>query len=117
MPLLSNLIERSKYALNVDGVCHRTQVAIRALLLDNRDLKKVVDGHEVSDERDEARAEEFIASNILQIYMWEAEQAIQALGRLDDEEIQCQKRVLTQRWRQIMDMIHRAEEMSIARDN
>lgn len=101
----------------MDGVCHRTQVAIRALLLDNKDFTKFVNGQEACDERDEARADEFIASKILEIYTWEAEQAIQALERLDDEETQSQKRVLTKRWRQIMDMVHRAEKMFIARDD
>ena len=100
----------------MDGVCHRTQVAIRALLLDNKDFTKFVNGQEASDERNEARADEFIASKILEIYTWEAEQAIQALERLD-EETQSQKRILRKRWRQIVDMVHRAEKMFIARDN
>ena len=92
-------------------------MAIRALLLGNKDFMNFVKGQEVSDDRDEARADEFIASKILKIYKWEAEQAIQALERLDDEETQTQKRILRKRWRQIMHMVDRAEEVLIARDN
>ncbi|CAF9931011.1 MAG: hypothetical protein HETSPECPRED_007771 [Heterodermia speciosa] len=96
------------YTLTSDGVCHRTQVAIRGLILDDKDFRRFVHGQENFDERDEAQANEFIATKVLQVYNWEAEEALQALKRVDDIGIQVQKGIMMKRWVQIRNMIQRA---------
>ena len=105
---MSDLISTSNYALTSDGVCHRTQVAIRGLILNDKDFRKLVHGQEEIEERDEAQANEFIATKILQVYNWEAEEALQALGRMNNVGIQVQKRTLMKRWAQIRDLVQRA---------
>lgn len=106
--VVGNLIRISNYTLTSDGVCHRTQVAIRGLILDDKDFRRFVHGQENFDERDEAQANEFIATKVLQVYNWEAEEALQALKRVDDIGIQVQKGIMMKRWVQIRNMIQRA---------
>ena len=106
--IVGDLINISKYTLASDGVCHRTQVAIRGLILNDKDFGRFVHGQKGDDERDEAEANEFIATKILQVYNWEAEEALQALEVLDDVGIQVQKRTLVKRWAQIKKMVRRA---------
>ena len=105
---MDDLISISKYALTSDGVCHRTQVAIRGLILNDKDFRKFVHGEEGIEERDEAQANEFIASKILQVYDREAKETLQALERVDDVGIEVQKWTLMKRWAQIRNIIQRA---------
>ena len=106
--VVDDLISISKYALTSDGVCHRTHVAIQGLILNDKDFRRFVHGQEGIKECDEAQANEFIATKILQVYHWETEEALQALERVDDIEIQVQKRTVMKRWAQIRNMIQRA---------
>lgn len=106
--IVGDLISTSKYALTSDGVCHRTQVAIRGLILNDKDFRKFVHGQEGIEAHDEAQANEFIATKVLQVYSWEAEEALKALQRVNNVGMQVQKRTLVKRWVQIRDMIQRA---------
>lgn len=94
-------------------MCHRTQVAIRGLLLENKDFERFVSGKEVSDRHDKAQADEFITSKILLVYKCEAVQALKALENFNDEALQPQRQILMKRWTQISDLVQKAEANSI----
>ena len=96
-------------------MCHRTHVAIRAVLLDIKEFKSFVTGH-AGAEHDEPAVNDFIASKILQIYEWEADQALQALTKLKEVDIQNQKHTLIRRWMQIRDMARQSEVSLIAQE-
>ena len=102
------------YNLTAEGVCYRTQVAVRAMTLQPRDWKKFLKGHTQREEaRDSSRADAFIAVNVLRTYKGDAMRALEALATIEDRDLESQKEILVKRWTQIRDIIEKAEENSI----
>ena len=101
------------YTLSRDGVCHRTQVAVRTQTLSNRDWKKFVEGKEaeMDEERDESKANAYVCQNILDAYYSEATNALECFEEEEFRDYALPKTIsttLTQRWTQIRSMIRDA---------
>lgn len=91
------------YTLSAEGLCHRTQVAVRTQTLNLRNWKRYVAGLEVTDPDDEAKADAFILSRILKVYQAEAEHALACLEEVEIE--QRQRSILVRRWAQIRELV------------
>jgi len=105
------------YRLTAEGLCFRTQVAVRTLTLNPKKWTRYVEGRFSSDdagEQDECGADAFIVENILQAYLWEAKKALKALKGLDSTDLQSQKETLIKRWKQIRSMVQQAIETSVS---
>lgn len=87
------------YVLDVDGVCHRTQVALRISILSARKWKRFVEGEE-SGEKDQATVDE-VLKGLLSNTIHEAEQILQKV-RSEKTGLACQRETLEQRWLQII---------------
>ena len=113
------------YTLTSEGVCFRTQVAIRSVTLNNRDWKKFMAGTLDETELSKSQAAAVLQREVLRVYEKEAEEALQHLAKEKSHEMvtRAEKReiaskipryateVLLSRWKQILDMIHRAMEI------
>ena len=113
-------LERTNYWGNYnlnssEGVCHRTQVAVRAVTTNVARFKQFVAGKEIDKDRDreERKADLFIVREILQVYFETAEGAIKCL---EEEEgagggsllpTNC-RATLIKRWKQIKRLIQDA---------
>ncbi|KAL8823188.1 MAG: hypothetical protein Q9191_006088 [Dirinaria sp. TL-2023a] len=97
------------YILTAEGVCHRTEVAIRTLTLNNHDWQRYVEGLSVSKEAcDEPRTNTIIETNILSVYHEAVQKTLKALDEIDNESVKLQKETLTRRWLQIEVTVERA---------
>jgi len=105
------------YRLSAEGLCFRTQVAVRTLTLNVKEWTKFREGQCLSDDtsrQDEYEADAFIVENILGVYLWEAEEAVKALKGLDSSGVHSQIDTLTKRWKQIRSMVQPAIESSVS---
>lgn len=114
-------LERTNYWGNYnlngsEGVCHRTQVAVRALTTNVARFKQFVAGKEIEKDRDreERKADVLIVREILQVYLETAESAVECLeekGEGGGEGVllpaDC-KATLIKRWKQIKRLIQDA---------
>ena len=57
------------------------------------------------EERHDAEAHAYVVEHILEPFMQEANQTLEALSALDDADTQKQRNVLVKRWTQIKDLI------------
>lgn len=97
------------YILTAEGVCHRTEVAIRTLTLNTHDWQRYVEGFSVSEEAcDEPWTNTIIETNILLVYHEAVQNALKALDKIDNESVKLQKETLTRRWLQIEVTVERA---------
>ncbi|CAF9923571.1 MAG: hypothetical protein ALECFALPRED_002475, partial [Alectoria fallacina] len=96
------------YNLDSDGVCFRTQVAIRKQTLNTSHWKKFVAGVDTDDEKSRVAAAILLQNRILLPYKREAEEALQHLERTGDAIPPGAKNTLINRWRQIRDMVQQA---------
>lgn len=104
------LIPVRNYILGSDGVCHRTQVAVRTQTMDLPSWTDFVAGHQKDDGKAEIRTEKFITSQILQVYHEEAEKALYRLKRMEHTKLLRQRQVIIRRWEQIQRLIRDAFE-------
>lgn len=101
------------YAVSSDGVCHRTQVAVRALTTNVARFKQFVAGREIDKEREDSKADTWIVGQILQVYYETAKTAIKHLEpeeNDDDRESlpEAVRATLLKRWKQIKRLIQEA---------
>ena len=110
------------YTLTSEGVCFRTQVAIRSVTLNTQDWKKFMAGTLDEPELSKSQAAAVLQRDVLQVYEKEAEEALQYLAKEKVHEMltRAEKRgssskvpqyateVLLRRWKQILDLIHQA---------
>lgn len=104
------------YRLTAEGLCFRTQVAVRTLTLNAEEWTRFLEGQFPGDNasnHDEHEADAFIVENILEAYLWEAEEALKALNGLDLTDLQSQQETLVTRWKQIRSMVQQAIESSV----
>ena len=109
---LTNYVYRN-YTLSSEGVCFRTQVAIRSVTLNTQDWEKFMAGTFDETELSKSQAAAVLQREVLQLYEEEAEQALQHLTHAEKREIASKipwyaTEVLLYRWKQILDMIHLA---------
>jgi len=94
------------------GVCHRTQVAVRIKTLDCRNWKRYVAGRKIDIEEaeDEERAQGLIRSKLLEPYHHEAIHALQYWKIFKAESRFCTglKNTAIQRWTQIVSILGEA---------
>lgn len=105
------------YRLNAEGLCFRTQVAVRTLTLNAKDWRKFRDGQHMSinaRKQDEFETAAFITKNILEVYLWEVEEALKALKGLNTTGTPSQMDTLSNRWKQIRSMVQQASESSVS---
>lgn len=120
--LQAKTITRAKYGcrdyrLTAEGLCFRTQVAVRTLTLNAKEWTKFREGQCLSDDaskQDEYEADAFIVENILEVYLWEAVEALKALKGLHSPGLQSQKDTLIGRWKQIRNMVQQAIQSSVS---
>lgn len=94
------------YTLTAEGVCHRTQVATRAITLNDRDWKRYLKGLSVSEEAyDEPRTDAIIEKSIFSVYQEAAQKTLKALDNINNESVKLQKKTLVRRWTQIKVMV------------
>ena len=93
------------YFLDKNGVCFRTQVAIRSQVLSVCKWKKFMAGVFSEDEEEGAAVAKFLQNRILLPYEAEAKQALQYLEGIDDAVPPIAKKTLIDRWKQIRDVI------------
>ena len=110
------------YTLSSEGVCFRTQVAIRSVTLNTQDWKKFMAGTFDETELSKSQAAAILQKEVLQVYEKEAEEALQHLAkekvhemstRAEKREIpskilQYATETLLRRWKQILDLIRQA---------
>lgn len=96
------------YTLSSEGVCHRTQVAVRSQTLKIAVWNKFVAGRDVKDDQDESKADLFIVSRILQVYYETAEKALRDLENTGDLLPSAPRGTLMRRWEQIKELIREA---------
>ena len=98
------------YSLGRSGVCHRTQVAIRACTMQRYRWEKYVDGSLEETSTEAQRANEEIEKRILRRYYEEADRVEEALGHASDI-LGDGKQVLRRRWEQIRTVIEHARSV------
>ncbi|MCJ1469926.1 hypothetical protein MMC07_008570 [Pseudocyphellaria aurata] len=92
------------YTLGREGVCHRTQVAIRTETLGIPEWTKFIEGQDVVNMCDERKADSYIVSRILDVYFSEAANALNYLETTTELQAGPQK-MLVKRWSQIKSLI------------
>ena len=92
----------------MDGVCFRTEVAIRRQTLNTYHWKKFTAGVNTEDDDSRVAAATLLQNHILLPYKAEAEQALQYLEMNGDAIPLSAKQTLIIRWKQIKDVIQHA---------
>ncbi|MCJ1427429.1 hypothetical protein MMC29_005332 [Sticta canariensis] len=92
------------YTLTRDGVCHRTQVAIRTQTLGIPEWEMFVEGRDGADVGVERRTDAYIATQIIDVYYSEAENALDCL-ETKTELHPGPRKILVKRWSQIKHLI------------
>ena len=98
------------YSLDRSGVCHRTQVAIRAYTMQRHRWEKYVDGSLEETSTEIQKANEEIDKRILQRYYEEADRVEEALRHASDIPGDG-KQVLKRRWKQVRNVIEDARSV------
>lgn len=96
------------YTLDSDGVCFRTQVAIRRQALNTYHWKKFMAGVDTEDEETRVAVVTLLHNRILLPYEREAEEALQHLEMTGNAIPPGAKATLITRWKQIRQMIQQA---------
>jgi len=104
----------SNYALSTEGACHRTQVAVRTQTLGEEAWDRFVAGEEIGDEQDQARADHFMESMVLQVYHKETVEVLARFERTADALPSGPRPMLTQRWKQIHTITYDAVKNGIS---
>lgn len=91
--------------LNSEGVCFRTEVAIRKLTMETSDWKKFMAGINIHDEHARENADVLVQNRILLPYMEEVEEALQHLQKSSNAIPPGPKQTLIKRWTQIKTII------------
>ena len=96
--------------MDSNGVCHRTQVAVRSQTLSDRDWRKFVEGDELimAECQNEAKADSFILEKLLLPYHSAAKQAltlIDMMQTLPSGHPPLALRTVRRRWMQIKSMV------------
>lgn len=107
MSTKSNLDGRN-YNLNSEGVCHRTQVAVRNQTTNLARWKRFVRGKVPDRDHEESKADAYIVKHILQVYYQEADRAIRCLDGIGDAIPAGVRATLIYRWKQIQTMVRAA---------
>ena len=94
--------------MNIEGVCYRTNVAVRTKTLKHSRWKQYVKGDLKETKQEELSADNFIVSSILRIYYEEAKHTIQGLLSLREQLPLRQRNVLRDRWIQIKKLVIQA---------
>ena len=94
--------------MNSDGVCHRTQVAVRASTTNLARFKQFIAGKEADKGHEESKADSLIAMQILQVYNEEAARAIKQLQEEGNAIPAGARAMLIRRWKQIQRLIQEA---------
>ena len=111
--LIIHLINSRKYILDHEGVCWRTQVAIRTQTLDTRNWHKFVAGNDVDLEyNDQSKADSFINS-LIQEYKAEADKALEGFQEGGKTFPAGARDVLIRRWTQIKVLLDLASKSLI----
>ena len=101
------------YSLTSDGVCYRTQVAVRTRTLPQDRWEKFIAGQLFESRREEMQADLLIAREILLKRFKEAQNAVQAV-QFEYEKVKSSSLVtLLQLWEQIRVMTYQAFLKSI----
>lgn len=101
--------------LGSDGICHRTQVAVRTQTLSLAAWTDFVAGREDDDDEAKTRTAMYIAFNILQVYNEETEEALRDLKGTGLEMSRRPRRTIVQRWEQIKRLIDDALNNAITK--
>lgn len=103
-----------KYTLtSSEGLCYRTQVAIRLLTLDIPDWNRYIRGRSPSAAQD-FQAQEVIEKHILQVLDEKIEGASKAFSKMKNEEaMRSQRAIIIKRWTQIKRMVEQARRSNI----
>ena len=101
-----------------DGVCWRTQVAIRTQTLEIEDWQKFVKGRPISigDEDDQCNVDVFLATHVLLPYFQEADQTEKYLISADARTLELPEvftKLALKRWSQIKSLLRTAVQSSI----
>ncbi|SLM38471.1 SET domain [Lasallia pustulata] len=103
------------YTLSREGVCYRTQVAVRTQTLGNKDWRKFIEGkeNEMEEMRDESKADYFIAVRVLDGYADEATKALAGFAKYGSAFPEYPRSTLKKRWMQIAELVKEAYDNSI----
>ena len=113
LEIQTRLTTYSNYTLNSDGVCHRTQVAVRIKTLKQSHWEQYVSGQLSETEQAEAKADEFIVTHILRIYYEEAIGTIRDTANPSRAFPPLQRDLLLRRWQQVKVLVQNAFTNSI----
>lgn len=115
-PLQKEILEQhaylGSYYLTREGICYRTQVAIRAMVTSGKRIKEFLNG-----EYDGAKEEGKLrrkTREVCGILRKEVEDAVEGLGRVNLEEDV--RRVVSHRWKQIGVMLDETEAVVMGDD-
>jgi hypothetical protein len=120
LPLLSpfqkEILEQhaylGSYYLTREGMCYRTQVAVRAMVTSGKRTKEFLDGgYDGMKEEGKMKRK---TREVCRILRKEVEDAVEDLGRVKLEEDV--KRVVSNRWKQIAGMLDEAEAVVMGDD-
>ncbi|KAL9120407.1 MAG: hypothetical protein Q9187_003030 [Circinaria calcarea] len=110
---LENAGYLGNYTLSCEGLCHRTQVAVRTMTIGKRDWQLFVEGREeeMEAERDEFKADSWVCYKLLDECKVEAEYSLEMLEdeRMKDPDFtEAMQATLIKRWTQIKRLIFEA---------
>ncbi|KAL8944283.1 MAG: hypothetical protein Q9216_000578 [Gyalolechia sp. 2 TL-2023] len=104
------------YRLSPDGLCYRTEVAVRSQTLTPSDWERFVQGFEIGDEVDDKiRAKAFVKRHVLEPFCQEAEVHIKELEGSNEFPLG-PRQILLERWRQIQRLLQQAAASLCSRD-
>ncbi len=92
-----------KYVLDIEGICYRTQVALRCMVMPERRWFQFVSGI-ISGDGDKATVDE-LADKLLGVLKADALSKIGALEAMEDEDHRQKIETLMKKWKQIVKMI------------
>ncbi|KAL8798428.1 MAG: hypothetical protein Q9182_006671 [Xanthomendoza sp. 2 TL-2023] len=97
-------LPKTKYTLDSNGVCYRTEVAIRTQTLSEDEWSGLVAGRYTEKPEDERKAQALIASQLLDPFLREANSVLKCL-RDPSSVPNGPPQILVRRWRQIRAML------------
>lgn len=96
-----------KYTLDKDGVCYRTQVALKSLVMSERRWEHLCRGNDIGEDEEEAYVE--VLREVLEECLETAKKAVKSLQRMKTEETEeAEARdTLMRRWKQIVALVQK----------
>ena len=96
-----------KYTLDKDGVCYRTQVALKSLVMSERRWEHLCRGNDIGEDEEEAYVE--VLREVLEGSLEAAKKAVKSLQRMKTEEThEAEARdTLMRRWKQIVALVQK----------